>query len=56
MKDGPVLFYSQGGTLYPVALDAEQQQIFDITCKLFSPIRIVKDRPQGKAVNLLDSK
>ncbi|WP_042165561.1 hypothetical protein [Paenibacillus gorillae] len=54
LKDGPVLFYNKGGMLYPVALDQESQQILEITCRLFSPLTIVADRPQGKAINLLE--
>lgn len=53
MKDGVVLFYCKDGDLYPVALDLEQQQILDITCRLFNPLTVVMDKPQGKAVNLL---
>lgn len=53
MKDGPVLFYCKDGILYPVALSAEQHDIFEFTCRLFSPIKVVTDKPQGKAVNLL---
>lgn len=53
IKDGPVLFYCKGGTLYPVVLDEEQTEILEITCRLFNPLRIVADKPQGQAVNLL---
>ena len=56
MKDGPVLFYCDGGVLYPVALTNEEYQIFEITCRLLSPLKVVRDKPQGKAINLLGDK
>ncbi|WP_169507484.1 hypothetical protein [Paenibacillus harenae] len=56
MKDGIVLFYNMGGILYPVALTQEQQQILEMTASLFSPITIVKDKPLGKVINLLEKK
>ncbi len=54
MKDGIVLFYCKDDILYPVALTAEQQQILEMTSSLFSPLKVVQDRPQGKAVNLME--
>lgn len=54
MKDGIVLFYCQDEILYPVALTAEQQQILEMTASLFSPLTVVSNKPQGKAVNLLN--
>lgn len=56
MKDGIVLFYNMGGTLYPVALTQQQQQILEITAGLFSPLTVVKDQPIGKVVNLLEDR
>ncbi|MEC0239473.1 hypothetical protein P4H66_06335 [Paenibacillus dokdonensis] len=56
MKDQPVLFYCKDGTLYPVALTVEQQQIFEMTVSLLSPLKVVFDKPQGQAVNLLPNR
>lgn len=56
IQDGPVLFYCKDGVLYPVAMDSEQRQMFEMTVTLLSPLRIVKDKPQGPAVNLLEGR
>lgn len=53
MKDQPVLFYCKDGILYPVALTAEQHQIFKMTVRLLEPLTLI-NKPQGTAVNLLD--
>ena len=53
MKDGVVLMYCKDGVLYPVALTEEQNNMLQITASLFSPLKVVKDKPQGQAVNLL---
>ncbi|KHE73170.1 hypothetical protein [Halobacillus sp. BBL2006] len=53
MKDQAVLMYVKDETLYPVALTEEQQYMLQMTVKLFSPLTIVQDHPQGKACNLL---
>lgn len=53
VKDGPVLFYCKDGILYPVALKTEQHEIFEMTVRLLSPLRIVSDKPQGTAINLI---
>lgn len=42
------------GTLYPVAMSEEQYRIFELTVSLLSPITIIKDKPQGQAINLLE--
>lgn len=44
----PVLFIDLEGTLYPVALSEEQQNLLTMSVSLFSPIKIIKDKPQGK--------
>lgn len=54
VADGPVLFYSKDGILYPTALTDDQLQVLKITCGIIGPITIMKDHPQGQAVNLLD--
>ena len=53
MKDQPVLFYCIDGILYPVALTEEQQQTFEFTVRLLAPLKVIFDKPQGKAVNLI---
>jgi hypothetical protein len=54
MKDGLALMYIIDGVLYPVVLTQEQYDILQFTARLFSPLKIVKDQPQGKAINLLE--
>ncbi|MEC0241688.1 hypothetical protein P4H66_17890 [Paenibacillus dokdonensis] len=56
MKNQPVLFYCKDGTLYPVALTQEQQQMFEMTVSLISPLKVISDKPQGQAVNLLPNR
>lgn len=52
-KEGkPVLMMDVDGILYPVAMTLEQYETFEFTCRLLSPIRIVKDHPQGRVINL----
>jgi hypothetical protein len=55
MKDGVALMYIKDGILYPVALTQEQYDILQFTARLFEPLKII-DKPQGKAVNLLNKK
>lgn len=50
--DGVVLMYMQGGIIYPVALSEEENNIIQMTASLISPLTVVFDQPQGKAVNL----
>ncbi|OMC86900.1 hypothetical protein BK128_09550 [Viridibacillus sp. FSL H7-0596] len=50
----PVLMMNVDGTLYPVAMTKDQYDTFEMTCRLFSPIKIVADLPMGSAVNLLN--
>ena len=54
MKDGPVLFYCKDGILYPVALTKEQYETFEFTLRLLAPIKVLINKPQGKAINLLE--
>lgn len=53
MKDQPVLFYCKDDVLYPVALTEEQCQMFEMTIRLFSPLKVMMDKPQGNAINLV---
>ncbi|MBB3132172.1 hypothetical protein FHS19_006899 [Paenibacillus rhizosphaerae] len=52
MKDQPVLFYCKDGTLYPVSLTREQQEMFEMTVSLLSPLKVIFDKPQGQAIKL----
>lgn len=54
MKDGVVLMYMKEGVLYPVVLTEEQNETLQFTAQLFSPLRVVTDRPQGQAINLAE--
>jgi hypothetical protein len=56
MKDGVVLMYMKDGILYPVALTEDQNFTLQFTARLFNPLKVVFDEPQGKAVNLVDKK
>jgi hypothetical protein len=52
VKDGAVLMYCKDGVLYPVALSAEQNEVLQITARIFAPLNVVMNKPQGKVVNL----
>ncbi|WP_176542227.1 hypothetical protein [Bacillus sp. AFS075034] len=56
MKDGVVLMYCKDGVLYPVALTNEQNEMLQMTSMLFQPLKVVFDKPQGQAINLLEDK
>ncbi|MDA2525869.1 hypothetical protein PDQ24_28970 [Bacillus cereus] len=53
MKDGVVLMYCKDGVLYPVALTNEQNEMLQMSAMLFQPLKVVFDKPQGQAVNLI---
>ncbi|MDY7965422.1 hypothetical protein [Bacillus thuringiensis] len=55
MKDGVVLMYCKDGVLYPVALTNEQYEMLQMSSMLFQPLKVVFDKPQGQAVNLIKS-
>lgn len=54
MKDQVVLMYCRGGVLYPVALTNEQNELLQMTASIFSPLKIIMDKPQRKAINLME--
>ncbi|EOQ18636.1 hypothetical protein IKC_05137 [Bacillus cereus VD184] len=56
MKNGVVLMYCKDGVLYPVALTKEQNEILQFTSQLFSPLKVILDKPQGQAINLMEGK
>ncbi|MBK5492228.1 hypothetical protein [Bacillus sp. TH13] len=53
MKDGVILMYCKDGVLYPVALTNEQYEMLQMSSMLFQPLKVVFDKPQGQAVNLI---
>lgn len=56
MKDQVVLMYCKDGVLYPVALTNEQNEMLQISARLFSPLKVIFDKQQGQAINLLEGK
>lgn len=54
--DGLILMYNQKGIIYPVALNKDQMEMLDITIgmALGGKISLIKDKPQGTAINLLN--
>jgi hypothetical protein len=53
MKDGLILMYIEGGILYPLALNQEQQRAFDIVQHIIpGPINYAKDNPLGVVVSV----
>ncbi|MED1403831.1 hypothetical protein P4U07_13515 [Bacillus mycoides] len=56
MKDGVVLMYCKDGALYPVALTNEQNEMLQMSSMLFQPLKVVFDKPQGQAINLLEGR
>ncbi|MGG0209566.1 hypothetical protein [Bacillus mycoides] len=56
MKDGVVLMYCKDGVLYPVALTSDQNEMLQLSSMIFQPLKVVFDKPQGQAINLLEDK
>lgn len=56
MKDGVVLMYCKDGVLYPVALTSEQNEMLQLSSMIFQPLKVVFDKPQGQAINLLEGR
>jgi hypothetical protein len=57
VKDSVVLMYCKDNVLYPVTLTQEEYDILQQTAAiLFSPLKVVMDRPQGNVVNLMEKK
>jgi len=57
MKDGLVLFYVKDDEIYPVALTKEQDEVFEMIRGLIpGALRVCSDKPQGNAINLLESR
>ncbi|AFQ20043.1 hypothetical protein P9149_01950 [Bacillus thuringiensis] len=53
MKDGVILMYCKDGVLYPVALTNDQNEMLQLSSMMFQPLKVVFDKPQGQAVNLI---
>lgn len=57
MQDGIALMYIKEGTLYPVAMTAEQHQMLTmLVAGICKPLHVMTEFPQGKAVNLTGAK
>ncbi|HDR8155592.1 TPA: hypothetical protein QC057_004621 [Bacillus cereus] len=56
MKDGVVLMYCKDGVLYPVALTNEQNEMLQFSSMMFQPLKVVFDKPQGQAINLMEGR
>lgn len=56
MTDGVVLMYCKDGVLYPVALTSDQNEMLQFSSMMFQPLKVVFDKPQGQAINLLEDK
>lgn len=54
MKDGVILMYCKDGVLYPIALTNEQNEMLQMSSMLFQPLKVVFDKPQGQAINLME--
>lgn len=52
MQDGLVLMYMKDGVLYPVGLTNEEFKLLQDLGRVFEPLAVIFDRPQGKAINL----
>lgn len=57
MKDQLALMYVKDNIGYPVSLNKEQQEIFQLLINLMpQPINYIKDHPMGPAINLCEKK
>ncbi|ADY20333.1 hypothetical protein YBT020_05435 [Bacillus thuringiensis serovar finitimus YBT-020] len=56
MNDQLVLMYCKDGVIYPVALTKEQQEMLPFVGMMLGEIKVVGDKPQGQAINLLGGK
>ncbi|MDA1553037.1 hypothetical protein [Bacillus cereus group sp. TH243-3LC] len=56
MKDGVVLMYCKDGVLYPVALTNDQNEMLQLSSMMFQPLKVVFDKPQGQAINLMEGR
>ncbi|MED2789669.1 hypothetical protein P4261_29110 [Bacillus thuringiensis] len=56
MKDGVILMYCKDGVLYPVALTNGQNEMLQLSSMMFQPLKVVFDKPQGQAINLMEER
>lgn len=59
MGDGLILMYVKNGTLYPIAMTQEQHDLLQFvvpTAILNGKVKVIADKPQGKAINLISTK
>lgn len=57
MPDGLILMYVKDGTAYPIAMTRDQWDVLQFivpTMILNGKVRVIEDRPQGQAVNLIE--
>lgn len=52
MQDGLVLMYVKNDILYPVGLTKKEIDLLQDLGRVFEPIKVIFDHPQGKATNL----
>ena len=56
MEDKAVLMYVKDDVVYPVALSNEQVDMLQFFAQAFAPLKVIRDHPLGKAVNLTGRK
>ncbi|MGU3373229.1 hypothetical protein [Bacillus mycoides] len=56
MKGGVVLMYCKDGVLYPVAVTNEQNEMLQMSSMIFQALKVVFDKPQGQAINLMEGR
>lgn len=52
IPDGVILSYVKDGVVYPVAMTESEYGMLQRLVKVFEPLRVASDQPQGKAVNI----
>ncbi|MEE6185193.1 hypothetical protein ACQ3VH_13515 [Bacillus pretiosus] len=56
MKGRVILMYCKDGVPYPVALTNEQNEMLQMSSMLFQVLKVVFDKPQGQAINLMEGR
>jgi hypothetical protein len=59
MEDGLILMYVKNDTLYPIAITQEQHDLLQLvapTAIFNGKVKVITDKPQGKAINLISAK
>ncbi|KAB2372778.1 MULTISPECIES: hypothetical protein [unclassified Bacillus (in: firmicutes)] len=55
-KGRVIRMYCKDGMLYPVALTNEQNEMLQMSSMLFQVLKVVFDKPQGQAINLMEGR